>query len=259
MSVMFKKAEYVIVRKSDLERLLAKLKMRRLREAVLPPRKAGGGRPILKIFGMHHFPRYQPKPKLNPNQRLENYGRRTFVWCELKLPKTERVIIRSEPDAEQLLRALERNPKLYEKLSEKMDEDFDEQLEANINDAEKSEKEKSGGRREILESLDIKPDEEGKVDLGEVLERLADEEGMAIFPLGGLEVDEKAEPSEASELSEVNKEMNEPCMEIQERIEAQQTIEPAETEPSVLTQLEGQDLSSLEVELLQPEIEVEPV
>jgi uroporphyrinogen-III decarboxylase len=56
-------------------------------------------------------------------------------------PKTEKIIIRNEPDAEHILKVLEKNPKLYEKLSEKllekMNEEFDEQLEANVNDSEK--------------------------------------------------------------------------------------------------------------------------
>jgi len=41
--------------------------------------------------------------------------------------------------------------------------------------------------------LGITPDEEGKVDLGEVLEKLGEEEGMAIFPLGEIEVEKESE------------------------------------------------------------------
>jgi uncharacterized protein (UPF0335 family) len=133
-------------------------KMRRIRGSIrIPHRKTGGGRPTPKIFGFPHFPRIpsEPKPKINPTPKLENYGRRNFGWSEPIRPKTEKVIIRNEPDAEQLLKALENNPKLYEKLSErlleKMNEEFDEQLEANINDPEKLEKERKSIEDELRE------------------------------------------------------------------------------------------------------------
>jgi len=132
--------------------------MKRVREPIkrLPPRKAGGGRPAPKIFGFLHFPRIpsEHKPKLNPIPKLENYGRRNFGWSEPKKLRAERVIIRNETDAEQLLKALEKNPKLYEKLSnkllEKMNKEFDKQLEANVNDNEKLEKEQK--------SIELTPD-----------------------------------------------------------------------------------------------------
>jgi hypothetical protein len=337
----------------ELKKLLAELKMKKIRVPIgrIPIRKTGGGKPAPKIFGFPHFPRIssEPKPKINPTTKLENYGRRNFGWSEPIRPKTEKVIIRNEPDAEQLLKALENNPKLYEKLSgkllEKMNEEFNEQLEANVNDSEKLGKERKSiedglreddsaekelsfeefakryplefegkellsedtrqeilrrayenylgnevikrltekenetlndesevndktekeddwiedGQREIIERLGITPDEEGKVNLEEVLEKLGEEEGMAIFPLGELEMDEKSEVRQDNP-NEVDSEIREAGIEAQQ-IEIQEIVEP---QPNVITQLESQDLSSLEAELLQPEVEtkveeVEPI
>jgi hypothetical protein len=347
----------------ELKKLLAELNMKKIRVPIarLPIRRTGGGKPAPKIFGFPHFPRIpsEPKLKINPTTKLENYGRRNFGWSEPIRPKTEKVIIRNEPDAEQLLKVLENNPKLYEKISEKllekMNEEFDEQLEANVNDSEKFEKERKSiedglrevdsaekelsfeefaeryplelegkellsedtrqeimrrayenylgnevikrltekedetindesevndktekedsiedEQREIIERLGITPDEDGKVDLGEVLEKLGEEEGMAIFPLGELEIEEGSEQSEADESKKL--ETNE--TDIVEHSQEPRTIEPnvevqrgesevpkvaEQAELNVITQLESQDLSSLEAELIQPEVEpIEP-
>jgi hypothetical protein len=123
-------------------------------------------------------------------------------------------------------------------------------------------------QREIIERLGITPDEEGKVALGEVLEKLGEEEGMAIFPLCELEIKEGSEQSEvepkkleASETDIVEHSQEPRIVELNLEVqhgenEVPQVVEQAE--PNVLARLESQDLSSLEAELLQPEIEIEP-
>jgi hypothetical protein len=157
---------------------------------------------------------------------------------------------------------------VIKRLTEKEDETINDESEVN----DKTEKEDSieDEQREIIERLGITPDEDGKVDLGEVLEKLGEEEGMAIFPLGELEIEEGSEQSEADESKKL--ETNE--TDIVEHSQEPRTIEPnvevqrgesevpkvaEQAELNVITQLESQDLSSLEAELIQPEVEpIEP-
>jgi hypothetical protein len=195
----------------------------------------------------------------------------------------------SEPEAEEILRQLEDNPELYEKLVERLSEDL-EKSEANEPDLgeeiekegrsegseqspeeaeesidqesseevnEKTEKEDGwieNEQREIIERLGITPDEEGNVELEEVLEKLGEEDGMAIFPLGRLEVDEKSEAMQ-DEPNEVGSETRETEIEAQQ-IERPEIIGPVE-EPNeeVIEKIEAQDLSLLEEELYQEPLE----
>jgi hypothetical protein len=193
----------------------------------------------------------------------------------------------SEPEAEEILRQLEDNPELYEKLVERLSEDL-EKSEANEPDLgeeiekegrsegseqspeeaeesigqepskevnEKTEKEDGwieNEQREIIERLGITPDEEGNVELEEVLEKLGEEDGMAIFPLGRLEVDEKSEAMQ-DEPNEVGSETRETEA---QQIERPEIIGPIE-EPNeeIIEKIETQDLSPLEEELYQEPLE----
>jgi hypothetical protein len=86
-------------------------------------------------------------------------------------------------------------------------------------------------QRKIVERLGIAPDKEGNVQLEEVLEKLGQEKGMLIFPVGELKLEEKSEA---------------------QQIGREEVIEPLEEHSDeVIEKIEAQDLSQLEEELYE--------
>jgi hypothetical protein len=149
----------------------------------------------------------------------------------------------SEPEAEEILRQLENNPELYEKLVERLSEGL-EKVEAKEPDLdeeiEKDSEQSSKGAEESIEqepSEEAKPaigteiEDEGNVQLEEVLEKLGEEEGMPILQLDELKLDKKSEA---------------------QQIGREEVIEPLEEHSDeVIQKIEAQDLSQLEEELYE--------
>lgn len=219
----------------------------------LTSRRGGGGRSKPSRYIKHHDFKYQPEPKDKPKPERLNWSSKVEPWTEPKQPKPERVVVRTEPDAQELLKELESHPELYEKLIdqilEKMGRDFRDQAEAmgvkDYGELSQEEAEKIAG--EIIENNPSRDDEP--------IENPHEISGSLFYDSMAGSV-----PRKDAEAQSENVETEEKQGEMPTEIEPTQEVEQTEEEESstdVIEQLENQDLSELEAEIFPPETDSE--
>jgi hypothetical protein len=259
----------------EILRLLRKLLSKKLRAYNLKAyRPRGVCRSASKPLGSHYrfklgnyqAPRtnYATKPKLNYNpkqERSSSYGGKP--WSEPMIyqpkerivydPEVKRILksieqkLSSESEAEEILRQLESNPKLYERLLERLSKDL-EKLESNEpenlgEEAEKAEEYKTNEQsprkvEEPSEPIDQEPSEEVEQSTDEAKQKSAE-----------VEIKIEKENPECLSEAEIS---TEPVQEEQAEEIFEPQSEAQEPSKEVIEQIEAQDLSSLEAELYQP-------
>lgn len=243
------------------------------------PRGGGGGPRIKGPYVIRHNFRGSEPPLLRYDPRPErpNWSGKVEPWTEPSKYRPDRVVYRPEPDTEEMLKMLEKNPKLsdrlMEKLLERMDKDFEAQTDL-IKAKERSDNTNNEGKENIEGTVwsESRPGEisgyiffdsmQGSRPLTEAIEK--EKESVEEVPSEAKETVGESKLSQRIEsiydLPDIEAEP------IQDSVELPKETEVTEPAVDIIEQLENQDLSPLEVELfpleaelydLEPEQEVE--